>query len=97
MAYRSTNIIARRGYSGFGCGPSAVGGVWDTLKDVGKGALDFYGQTQQQAGAAAAQAAQNTALTQALTQRSPAPLGLSTTTLALIGVGGLALFLALRK
>lgn len=93
MAYKSTNIIARRGYSGL----SGFSDIWDALKGAGKGALDYYGQTQQQAGAAAAQAAQNQQLTAALAQQSNPGLGISPTTLLVVGGVGLALVLALRK
>ncbi len=95
MAYLPTNIVARRGYSGMGSWTD----IWDTVKSGVKGGIDFYGQTQQQAGAAAATAAQNAALTQVLAnqQHPPSPLGISTTTLAIVGVAGLGLFLALRK
>lgn len=50
MSYKSTGnvqLVARQGYNG-------VGGVWDTVKDIGsgaaKGALDFYGSAQQAKG-----------------------------------------------
>jgi hypothetical protein len=98
MAYFDTNLIARRGYGGRPM--SGMGGFLDDLisgaKSAAGSALDFYGKTEQQAGANAALSAQNTQLTAALAAQQNAG-GISTTTLMLIGGVGLAAVLLLRK
>ena len=96
MAYFDTNLISRRGYGG-----RPMGDFWDDLvsgtKSVVGGALDFYGKTQQQAGANAALSAQNTQLTAALAAQQQSR-GMDPTTLLLIGgVGVVAAVLILRK
>ncbi len=63
MAYIPTNIIARNaeGVSG------GLDDLWGSIKGGVSSAIDFYGQTQQQAGANAALTAQNQSLNTALT------------------------------
>jgi hypothetical protein len=92
MAYMPTTLIARRGYSG----TAGLDDIWDKVKAGVSAAVDYYGSTEQAKGAAAATAAQNAALTQALTQKSSS--GLSTTTMVAIGAVGLVgLALVLRR
>jgi hypothetical protein len=45
MAFYRSDLISRRGYSGFG-------GIWDTLTGGAGSVLTSYGQLQQQQGAA---------------------------------------------
>jgi LPXTG-motif cell wall-anchored protein len=89
MAYTKDTLISRHGYSGFG--------TWtDTIGDIGKGALNFFGAQQRAAGAQEALTQTNRDLIAA--QQAQADSGPSTTTL-LIGaaaIGGLA-YLLLRK
>lgn len=87
--YLRDTLISRRGYGGLGGTLSDIGGA---IKDVASGALTFYGNTQQAAGAAQAQAQANRDLTAALSSQGP---GLGT--VLLVGGAGLAAFLLLRK
>ncbi|HMG24175.1 MAG TPA: hypothetical protein VK607_22730 [Kofleriaceae bacterium] len=88
MAYERNNLVSRAGYSG-------MGGVWDTLTDIGGGVLKVYGAQQQATGAAAASATANRDLTAALAAQQ----GISTSTLLIGGlaVGAVALILLRKK
>lgn len=93
MSYHhKTTVIARRGYS-------SMDGVFDDIKSAVsgavKGAVSFYGQSQQAQGASAALAEQNKAMAEQLAARSKP--GIDTTTLAIAGAGVLAAVLLLRK
>ncbi len=100
MAYFNTNLVARRGYGG-----RAMSGLDDVLSAVKAGAgavLDFYGKTEQQAGANTALQAQNAALTQALTNQNALAanrgfLGIDSTTLLVGGVAVVGAILLLRR
>lgn len=86
MAYMRNDLISRAGYSG-------VGDIWDSISGAVGSVVKFYGAEQQAQGAAAAAAAQNRDLTNALAAKQ----GIDTTTMLLIGGVGLAAFLMLRK
>lgn len=78
---------------------SGLGGIlddaWSAIKGGASSALDFYGNTEKQAGANAVLAAQNQALAaQAAAQQQS---GISTSTLLLLGGVGLGAFLLLRR
>lgn len=97
MAYFGTNLIARRGYGSM----SGLDDVFSAIKSGAGAVLDFYGKTEQQAGANTALAAQNTALTNALAaqaaQRQQGLLGgIDTSTMLILGGGALAAVLLLR-
>jgi LPXTG-motif cell wall-anchored protein len=78
MPYIKDTLISRAPAGPLG----ALGSFLDTIKDVAKGTLTFYGEQQKQAGALEAQTA-------ALAARQPAPSsGISTETVV---IGGLAL------
>lgn len=96
MSYhKKTTLIARRNYAT----PMPMSGLWDDIKSgvtgAVKGAVSFYGQSQQSQGAAAALEAQNKAMAEQLAARSSP--GVSTTTLAIAGAGILAAVLLLKK
>ncbi len=89
MAYleKKNTLISRPGYSGFG-------DVGDVLKEVGAGALTFFGSQQRAAGAAEALAQTNRDLIAA----QQAQQGISTPTIVIGGVAAAAvLFIILRK
>lgn len=87
MAYLRNNLISRARYAG-------VGGFTDTVGDIAKGAITFFGAQQRAAGA-------TDALTQAnkdLLAAQAAQAGPSTEMIVLgLGVLGVAAFLLLRK
>jgi hypothetical protein len=96
MSYqRKTTVIARRNYAT----PLPMSGILDDIKGAVsgavKGAVSFYGQTQQAQGAAAALEAQNRAMAEQLAAQSKP--GLNTNTLLIAGGVGLAAILLLRK
>lgn len=91
MSYLPTNIIARPAYSSM----SGLDEIWGAVKGGVSSAIDFYGQTQQQAGAAAALAAQNQSMQQALATRSSP--GISPTVLIAGGLGVVALVLFMTR
>lgn len=87
MAYFRNNLISRAGYSG-------VGGFVDTVGDVAKGALSFFGAQQRAAGAQEALTQTNKDLIAA----QAAQAGPSTTTLVIgAGILGLAAYMLMRK
>lgn len=87
MAYIPNTLISRRGYSN-------LDGWTDTVGDVAKGALSFFGSQQRAAGQAEAMAQVNKDLLAA----QQAQQGISTEVLLIGGVAvGAALFLILRK
>lgn len=91
--YVRDKLISRAGYSGTGLSGtlSDIGGA---IKDIGSGALSFYGSQQQAVGAAAQATQTNRDLAAALAAKQ----GISGTTLL---VGGLAIgavaFILLKK
>lgn len=87
MPYVKSQLISRAGYSG-------IGGFTDTIGDIAKGALSFFGSQQRAQGAADAAMATNRDLQSALVAQQ----GVSTDTLIVgAAVVGLAAFLLLRK
>lgn len=87
MPYLKDNsLISRKGYSGFG----GLGGFFDTVGDVIKGAVTFYGDSR-------AAAAAGTATTPVVPVA--VDTGVSTTTLVVGGlaVAGLAIVLLKKK
>jgi hypothetical protein len=93
MPYINTSIIARRGYSDV----AGLDDVWEKIKAGAGAALDYYGSNEQAKGAAAAQAAQNAALTAALAGKSSSSGFLTPTTMAIGAVAAVGLVLFLRK
>lgn len=99
MAYFNSNLIARRGYAGMS------GVLDDILSGVKAGAgavLDFYGKSEQTAGANAAIAQQNAVLTAALAQQQAQANrgilgGIDGTTLLIGGVAVAGAILLLRR
>lgn len=89
MAYKTTNLIARRGYG-------AMGGVTDFLKGAASSAIDFFGSKAKAEGASEAMAAQNAQLAAALAARqSPPPSNLLL--YGGIGLAAVAAVLILKK
>lgn len=88
MAYMRDKIISRPGYSGFGS--------WtDTIGDIAKGAVNFFGAQQRAAGAQEALQQSNQQLIAAQAAQSQGP---STTVLVAGAAGvGLIAYLLLRK
>jgi hypothetical protein len=103
MAYFNTNLIARRGYAGRPM--SGLAGIlddaWSAIKGGASSAVSFYGDSQKQAGAAAALATENEKLTAALAAKQAAagPFGGIDTTTLLVGVAAMigAVMLLRRK
>jgi hypothetical protein len=95
MAYFNTNLIARRGYAGRRAVASGMGGLLDDIESGLKSVVGFYGQEQQQQGAANVLQAQNAALTNALAAQQNQ--GISSTTLLVGGLAALGIFLVVRK
>lgn len=83
MAYK---LISRRGPSDL----AGLSSLWDSLKTGVRSGIRFYGQAQQNAGAAQQAALQPPAL-------PVAQAGISTNTLLMLGGGALALALILRR
>lgn len=84
MAYTKNTLIVRP--------RSSLGGIsdiFDGIKDVAKGALNFYGQAQRDAGAAAAAQAQQPVI-------APSS-GIDTGTILLIGGLGIGAILLLKR
>jgi conjugal transfer/entry exclusion protein len=90
MAYVKDTLISRRGYSGFGGTLSDIGGAF---KDIGAGALTFYGQSQQAQGAAMAAQATNRDLAAALAAQQGPGLG----TILLVGGAAVAAIFLFKK
>lgn len=68
-------------------------GLWDDIKGVATGAVDFYGKAKSDAGAAAALQQQQTAAVAV-----PVSSGMSTTTMLMLGAAGIgAIYLLKRK
>ncbi len=88
MAYIRNNLVSRAGYSGVGGTTGDIGGF---LKDVGSGALSFYGSQQQAVGAAAQS---NRDLQTALLAQGG---GIGMGTVAVVGGLGVVAYLLLRK
>ncbi len=87
MAYLRNNLISRKTYSSFS-------GWTDTVGDIAKGALSFFGAQQRATGAQEALSAQLAAQQQAAAPST----GPSTTTVLLIAGGvGVAALLLLKK
>lgn len=98
MAYFNTNLIARRGYAGkrsIQHAASGMGGLLDDIESGLKSVVGFYGQEQQQQGAANVLQAQNAALTNALAAQQNQ--GISSTTLLVGGLAALGIFMIVRK
>lgn len=94
MAYTRTTLISKPVESNLGI-TEALGDTADTLKSIGSGVLQFFGQGLKAQGAQEALAAQLAAQQQA---QAPKSSGISTTTL-LIGGAALAgvLVFAMRR
>ena len=94
MSYKrmngSTEIIARQGYSGLGFGLDDITGAF-------KGALNFYGQSEQAKGAAAAAQQIAIAQAQAAQQQAQKSSGMPGWLLPVAIGGGLIALLVLRK
>lgn len=70
--------------------PVGLAGLWDDIKDVAKGAVDIYGTSKKNEGAAGA----------LQTQTSTVPMmsgGIDTTTLLMIGALGIGAIVLLKK
>lgn len=71
---------------------SALGGLWDDLKDIAKGAVDMYGQSKANEGAAQAMQQQQTAAMPIQTSG-----GIDTTQLLMFGAIGIGIVYMLKK
>lgn len=78
----ATELVARRGYSDMGGLSDVLSKIGGAIKGGAGAALDFYGQTQQQAGAAAA------LQQQAAGQR---PSGTPSWVMPVVAIGGIGL------
>lgn len=87
MAYTRSNLISRRGYSGFG-------DFWDDLTGAAGAVVTGFGKEQQAVGAQQQAAAQNQILANALAAQSG---GISTSTLMIGGIAVFAAFMLLHK
>jgi len=74
---------------------SGLGGLLDDIESGLKSVVGFYGQEQQQQGAANVLQAQNDALTKALAAQQNQ--GISTTTILVGGLAALGIYMIVRK
>lgn len=86
MAYFRNNLVSRAGYGG-------MGGFFDTVGDIAKGAVTFFGSQQRAAGASDALTQANKDLIAAQAAQGPS----TTVIVGGLAVVGLAAFLLLRK
>ena len=93
MYIRDTLISRRAPRGAVGALAGTLSDIGGAIKNIGAGAINFYGSAQQAAGAAAATQAQNQMLAQQLANKGP---GIGTIALGAAAVGGIA-FLLLRK
>ncbi len=89
MAYLRNNLVSRAGYGG------SMGGFFDTVGDIAKGTVTFFGAQQRAAGAtdALTQANKDLIAAQAAQNAGPSPALI----VGGLAVAGLAAFIILRK